>query len=119
MKRAVGCVIKFILWKKINRVSQNKKMMNFFGGKPGKGGGGGIATHHATWCQSQCASRNKAQDQPGIRITVAQGTRGGGGRRVAGMRTTSSRHHMWRPDFFFFSMPQVICLGKVRFSGTK
>ena len=40
--------------------------------------------------------------------------------RVAGMRTTSSRHHTWRPDFFFFfSMPQVICLVKVRFSGTK
>ena len=42
-------------------------------------------------------------------------------RRVAGMRTTSSRHHTWRPDFFFVvvSMPQLICLGKVRFSGTK
>ena len=41
-------------------------------------------------------------------------------RRVAGMRTTSSGHHTWRPDlFFFFSRPQVVCLGKVRFSGTK
>ena len=36
-------------------------------------------------------------------------------RRVAGMRTTSSRHHTRRPDFiFFFSMSQVTCLGKVQ-----
>ena len=35
-------------------------------------------------------------------------------RCVAGMRTTSSRHHTWRPDFIFFSLSQVICLGKVQ-----
>ena len=28
-------------------------------------------------------------------------------RRVAGMRTTSSRHHTWRPDFFFLAWPKL------------
>ena len=28
-------------------------------------------------------------------------------------------HVASRPFFFFFSRPQVVCLGKVRFSGTK
>ena len=37
-------------------------------------------------------------------------------RRVAGMRTTSSRHHTWR-SIFFLRTPFVICCGKKKLQG--